>query len=116
MFLYIININILLWLLGLTMCYVTLFLLLVCFRNRLIMKEETIRRNKDQSEAEYKGLVNRQKIMREFRERQLHCIEILPACKYLNLKHGICYRQTNICLFRCLWTMFLLHLLCVINK
>ncbi|KAL4229455.1 hypothetical protein ACF0H5_012493 [Mactra antiquata] len=51
------------------------------FRNRMRVKEDTIRRQKNQSEAEYKGLVNRQKIMREFRERQLHCIEILPASK-----------------------------------
>ncbi|XP_060591516.1 IQ calmodulin-binding motif-containing protein 1-like [Ruditapes philippinarum] len=51
------------------------------FRNRRKVKEETMTRQKHQSEVEYKGLVNRQRIMREFRERQLHCIEILPASK-----------------------------------
>lgn len=51
------------------------------FRNRQKLKEDTLIRQKNQSEVEYKGLVNRQRIMREFRERQLHCIEILPASK-----------------------------------
>ena len=44
-----------------------------------MMKEDTLMRTKHQTELEYKGLVNRQRIMREFRERQLHCIEIIPA-------------------------------------
>ncbi|XP_045208275.2 IQ calmodulin-binding motif-containing protein 1-like [Mercenaria mercenaria] len=51
------------------------------FRNRQKMKEEMLITQKYESEAEYKGLVNRQRIMREFREKQLHCIEILPASK-----------------------------------
>lgn len=51
------------------------------FRNRRKLKEETLHRQKNQSEAEFRGLLNRQRIMREFRERQLHCIEILPASK-----------------------------------
>ncbi|XP_052803599.1 IQ calmodulin-binding motif-containing protein 1-like [Mya arenaria] len=51
------------------------------FRNRQRVREETLVRTKHQSEMEYRGLLNRQKIMREFREKQLHCIEILPASK-----------------------------------
>ena len=52
-------------------------------RARQREREETLVRQKHQSEAEYRGLVNRQRIMREFRERQLHCIEILPAGRLL---------------------------------
>ncbi|KAH3699932.1 IQ calmodulin-binding motif-containing protein 1-like [Dreissena polymorpha] len=51
------------------------------FRNRQRLREETLVREKHQTEMEYKGLLNRQRIMREFRERQLHCLEILPAAK-----------------------------------
>ena len=55
--------------------------LIIIDRNRQQKKEETMTKRRVQSDAEHMGRMNRQRIMREFKERQLHCIEILPACK-----------------------------------
>ncbi|KAK3591386.1 hypothetical protein CHS0354_005304 [Potamilus streckersoni] len=51
------------------------------FRNRREQKEQMKFTRQMESDAEYLGKLNRKKIMRDFKQRQLHTIEILPAAK-----------------------------------
>lgn len=59
--------------------YICPFTLFSFYRRRQIVMERRKEEAREALELERKLKLNRQKIMREFKERQFHTIEILPA-------------------------------------
>lgn len=61
---------------------------MIMFRRKQRIMEKRKEEAKEAMELERRLKLNRQKIMREFKEKQLHTIEILPAGMF------ICYKLT----------------------